>query len=239
MRQPYSPRHPSPLGFPPTGFPPLAPHMAFQNSAPYPVTPIRPVQPKGPTESRVAFPPDARRPLAGAQRPRSQPMKDPPPALVLSGPYHPPTQLNYPAQSQPGARREMSLDYSPPSPTNSSTSSLSLYSADSVSKNFPVEVVGNHGQQNQEEERKAPGIFCGCISAYYYFLQDQSNYELLIILCVCGCRFQSPFWFQVEKSKDSRSPCCSPCTGASDGSDSATTADSSQSVISTISERWE
>ncbi|KAF5315162.1 hypothetical protein D9619_007214 [Psilocybe cf. subviscida] len=164
MRQPYSPRHPSPLGFPPTGFPPLAPHMAFQNPAPYPATPSRPVQPKGPTESRVAFPPDARRPLAGAQRPRSQPMKDPPPALVLSGPYHPPTQLNYPAQSQPGARRDMSVDPGPPSPTNSSTSSLSLYSAESLSKNFPVEVVGNQGQRELEQEKKAPGIFCGCIS---------------------------------------------------------------------------
>jgi hypothetical protein len=149
-RQPYSPRCPSPLGLPPMGFPPLAPHMAFQSPS-YPVTPERPVQPKGPSETRVPFPPEARRPLAGAQRPRSQP----PAPLNLDNPHHPPTQ------PQPGATHEMS-ERRPSSPTPSDTSSLSLYSADSVHKNFPIGVVN---QEQAEAEEKPPSLFCGCISA--------------------------------------------------------------------------
>jgi len=158
LPQLYSPRRPSPLGLPPMGFQPLAPHMAFQSSPSYPKTPDRTIQPKGPPETRVHFPPEARRPPAGTtQRPRSQP---PPPALTLNTQHHPPTQPQ-PATAQPGATQEMSMR-SPPSPTPSSTSSLSLYSADSVTKNFPIETVN---KQQQYAEDKRTGIFCGCISA--------------------------------------------------------------------------
>jgi len=159
LLQPYSPRRPSPLGLPPMGFPPLAPHVAFQ-SPPYPVTPDRPIQPRGPSESRVHFPPEARRPLAGTHRPRSQ---GPPPPLNISTEHHPPTRPQHPGTAQPLSKPEMLL--SPPSPTPSDTSSLSLYSADSVSKNFPVEV----GQRQQMEEEKPPALFCGCINFKAWF----------------------------------------------------------------------
>lgn len=159
LLQPYSPRRPSPLGFPPLGFAPLAPHMAFQ-SVSYPATPQRAIQPKGTSETRVPFPPEARRPLAGTQRPRSQAV---PPPLTLDMKDHPPTQILHPATAQPISTPEMIL--SPPSPTPSDTSSLSLYSADSVTKNFPIDVVG----QNQQEEEKPPSLFCGCINFKAWF----------------------------------------------------------------------
>jgi hypothetical protein len=163
LLQPYSPRRPSPLGLPPMGFPPLAPHMAFV-SPPYPKTPDRHIQPKGPTETRVTFPPEARRPLAGTtQRPRSKSVLAP---LTLNTQHHPPTQPQYngatqpqySGSTQPGPKQDMAI--SPSSPTPSETSSLSLYSADSVNKNFPIDVVDN----KQEEEEKASGLFCACIS---------------------------------------------------------------------------
>jgi len=160
LRQPWSPARPSPLGLPPMGFAALAPHIAFQ-SPPYPVTPQRPIQPKGPSESKVSFPPEARRPLAGTQRPRSHAV---PPPLTLNTEDHPPTQPQYPATAQPGSMPEMLV--SPPSPTPSDTSSLSLYSADSVSKKFPIDVVG---QKQQEEEEKSPALFCGCINFKAWF----------------------------------------------------------------------
>lgn len=156
-RQPYSPRCPSPLGLPPTGPPPLAPHLAFTGYSYYPTTPDRPVQPKGPSESRVVFPPEARRPLAGAQRPRSQP----PPPLSLNDPQHPPTQL--PRTAHPNVGEHEMTQRRSQSPTPSETSSLSLYSAESVYKNFPVNAT-NHQQQRQEEEEKPPSLFCGCFS---------------------------------------------------------------------------
>ncbi|KAF8955700.1 hypothetical protein BDZ97DRAFT_259834 [Flammula alnicola] len=153
------------------GFPPLAPHMAFQSPS-YPLTPERPIQPKGPSEARVPFPPEARRPLAGAQRPRSQP----PAPLTLNTKHHPPTQPQYPGTAQPGAKQEMSTHPSPPSPTPSDTSSLSLYSADSVHKNFPLDVV-NHKQQ--EEEEKPPRLFCGCINLQALFGSKSKQSKIL------------------------------------------------------------
>lgn len=158
-RQPYSPRCPSPLGLPPIGVPPLAPHMAFQGANYYPATPDRPVQPKGPAETRVPFPPEARRPLAGSHRPRSQP----PPPLTLNDPYHPPTQMQQPKTTHGVPDHEMSNRRSSSSPTPSDTSSLSLYSAESVTKNFPVNVENR--RQQEEEEEKPPSLFCGCFSA--------------------------------------------------------------------------
>ncbi len=158
-RQPYSPRCPSPLGLPPIGVPPLAPHMAFQGPSYYPTTPDRPVQPKGPVETRVPFPQEARRPLAGSHRPRSQP----PPPLTLNEQYHPPTQMQQPKTTHGGPDHEMSNRRSASSPTPSDTSSLSLYSAESVTKNFPLNVENR--RQQQEEEEKPPSLFCGCFSA--------------------------------------------------------------------------
>ena len=159
LLQPYSPRRPSPLGLPPMGFPPLAPHMAFLSPT-YPATPDRRIQPKGPMESRVPFPPEARRPLAGTtQRPRSQP---PPAPLTLDTPHHPPTQPQHNGPTQPGAQQDMAMRLSPPSPTPSETSSLSLYSAEST-KNFPIDVVD---QKQQEEDDKSSCLFCACLSAF-------------------------------------------------------------------------
>lgn len=159
LLQPYSPRRPSPLGLPPMGFPPLAPHMAFQSPS-NPVTPDRYIQPRGPTEARVPFPPEVRRPLAGTtQRPRSQP---PLPPLTLNTPHHPPTQPQHNGPTQPGAKQDMTMRLSPPSPTPSDTSSLSLYSAEST-KNFPIDVVE---QKQQEQDDKPSGLLCGCLSAF-------------------------------------------------------------------------
>jgi hypothetical protein len=163
---PYSPRHPSPLGFPP-----LAPHVAFQQPTyAWPHTPDRVVQPKGPSNRKVAFPPEARRPpLAGStQRPKSQP----PPPLKLDDRHHrsplpaPPKTGN--ALTVPGGR-----EIEPSSPaltiTPSEASSLSLYSPDNVAKNFPVEVV-----QKQEEDRpKNP--FCSCFGLFSRRSKDKEK----------------------------------------------------------------
>jgi len=169
LLQPYSPRRPSPLGLPPLGFPPLAPHMAFQSPS-YPMTPERHIQPKGTSEARVPFPPEARRPLAGTQRPRSQP---PPPPLTLNTQYHPPTQ---PDTAQPKLKQGMTTVISPPSPTPSDSDSVSLYSADSVSKNFPVEVVK---ESQQEQEEKPPSLFCGCINFKSWFGSKAKENKIL------------------------------------------------------------
>jgi len=169
LLQPYSPRRPSPLGFPPLGFAPLAPHLAFQ-SVSYPATPQRAIQPKGISETRVPFPPEARRPLAGTQNTRSQP---PPAPLTLDTQYHPPTQPQHPGTAQPGSKQDMSMHVSPPSPTPSDTSSLSLYSADSVTKNFPINV-----EQKQLEE-KPPGIFCGCLNFKAWFGSKAKEKKIL------------------------------------------------------------
>jgi len=146
---PYSPRRPSPLGFPP-----LAPHVAFQQpSLAWPHTPDRIVQPKGPSNMRVAFPPEARRPpLAGStQRPKSQP----PPPLKLENQQHhfPPPPKTGNVLTVPGWEAESS----PPSPTPSEASSLSLYSAENVAKNLPIETV-------QKQEPKNP--FCNCFGFF-------------------------------------------------------------------------
>jgi len=146
---PYSPRRPSPLGFPP-----LAPHVAFQQpSYVWPHTPDRIVQPKGPSNMRVAFPPEARRPpLAGStRRPKSQP----PPPLNLENQHHPqfpPPPKTGNALTVPGQEEE------PPfaTLTPSETSSLSLYSPHDVAKDFPIETL-----QKQEEE-KPKNLFCSC-----------------------------------------------------------------------------
>jgi len=147
---PYSPRRPSPLGFPP-----LAPHVAFQQpSYAWPHTPDRVVQPKGPSNVRVAFPSEARRPpLAGStQRPKSQP----PPPLKLENPPYPPPPKTGNALMVPGQEAEPS----PPSLTPSEASSLSLYSPENVAKNFPVETL------QMQEDKKPKNPFCSCFGFF-------------------------------------------------------------------------
>ncbi|PPQ79149.1 hypothetical protein CVT25_002882 [Psilocybe cyanescens] len=186
LLQPYSPRRPSPLGLPPLGFPPappLAPHIAFQGPS-YPLTPERHIQPKGPSESRVPYPPEARRPLAGTQsqsRPRSQPVLPP---LNLNSEHHPPTQApqpKYPGTAQPAAKQEMTMVVSPPSPTPSDTSSLSLYSAESITKTFPVEVAQQMQKMQQEEDERPPSLFCGCINFKGWFGSSKKAKERKIL----------------------------------------------------------
>jgi len=143
---PYSPRRPSPLGFPP-----LAPHVAFQQPTyAWPPTPDRVIQPKGPSNIKVAFPSEARRPpLAGStRRPKSQP----PPPLKLDDQNH----SLYP----PPFKTALTITVEEPdsvSSTPSDTSSLSLYSPEDedVTKNFPIEA-----EQRQEVEKKKNILFC-------------------------------------------------------------------------------
>ncbi|KAF8885903.1 hypothetical protein CPB84DRAFT_1788076 [Gymnopilus junonius] len=146
LRQPWSPRHPSPLGLHPMGFSPLPLHTAFQAPLAYPVTPDRPSHPKGPSDTKVSYPAEARRPLRARNTIPQHPISAP---------------GNISASSMP------SMLVSPPSPTPSETSSLSLYSAESVHKNFPIDVIAH--RQQQEEEEKPPALFCGCINFKAWF----------------------------------------------------------------------
>jgi len=109
----------------------------------------------------LRFPPEARRPLAGA----TQRCRAPPPApLSLDSQYHPAAALQPPSAEkgdngqtlQPQSTQEMQV---PKSPTPSSTSSLSLYSAESAKKSFPIGVI-----QEEEEERRKGGGFCSCFT---------------------------------------------------------------------------
>jgi len=159
---PYSPRRPSPLGFPP-----LAPHVAFQQPLyAWPHTPDRVVQPKGPSNMRVAFPPEARRPpLAGStQRPKSQP----PPPLKLENQHRPP----YPPPPKTGNALMVPLQEmeSPrPSLTPSEASSLSLYSPESVGKNFPIEIL------HEQEEERPKNPFCSCFGLFSRRSRDKDK----------------------------------------------------------------
>ena len=159
---PYSPRCPSPLGFPP-----LAPHVAFQQPAyAWPTTPDRVIQPKGASNIRVPFPPEARRPLAGSTRRRmSQPI--PPPLDLGNKQNHhlPPLPKTGNVLLVPGQE----LLKPPLSPTLSEASSLSIYSAESI-KDFPIEVR----VPEQKQERPSKNPFCGCFCSCFL--------QLLILL---------------------------------------------------------
>jgi hypothetical protein len=69
------------------------------------------------------------------------------------------------------------MEISPSSPTPSETSSLSLYSADSVSKNFPIDVVDK--KQQQEEEERSSGLFCACLNFRALFGSKPKNSKIL------------------------------------------------------------
>lgn len=156
---PYSPRRPSPLGFPP-----LAPHVAFHQPAyAWPTTPDKVIQPKGASNIRVPFPPEARRPLAGSTRRRmSQPI--PPPLDLRNQHDHlPPPPKTGNVLLVPGQE----LLKPPLSPTPSETSSLSMYSAESI-KDLPIEVRVHEQKQREEEERPSKNPFCGCFCSFFF-----------------------------------------------------------------------
>ena len=133
----------------------------------------------------LRFPPEARRPLAGG----TQRCRAPPPApLSLDSQYHPAAALQLPSVQkggggndngqtlQPQSTQEMQV---PKSPTPSSASSLSLYSAESAKKSFPIGVIQ---EEEEEEERRKGGGFCSCFSASPGFSVFHDNLIGIILL---------------------------------------------------------
>jgi hypothetical protein len=152
----YSPRRPSPLGLPP-----LAPHsMGSQDipcSSAYPKTPERYYYQhySEPTSHGMRFPPDVHR-RTSTQRARASP----PAPLSLDTQYHPAAIVQLPSIEetlQPDATEEMMRV---PSPTPSSTSSLSLYSAESAKKSLEI------GEEGEGGGKKKGGSFFLCFSAF-------------------------------------------------------------------------
>ncbi|KAF8799061.1 hypothetical protein BYT27DRAFT_7201971 [Phlegmacium glaucopus] len=174
---PYSPRHPSPLGLPP-----LAHHTAFQDEPCNSAIPKTPEPSEATGHMRIL--PEARRPLAGGTQ---RPTRAPPPAfLTLDTQYHPPTsqppdsvadgrERSYGQTLQPPATEEMRV---PPSPTPSSTSSLSLYSADSAKKSFSIVGVIYDREEEEEEEGGRKGVgggFFACFSNFTALFSKKSK----------------------------------------------------------------
>jgi len=154
----YSPRRPSPLGLPP-----LAPHTGSQDipcvssgSAYYPKTPERyyylhnSVEPTS-HHGMIRFPPDVHR-RTSIQRARASP----PAPLSLDVQHHPAAFLHLPSIEetlQPDLEMRV-----PPSPTPSSTSSLSLYSAESAKKTLEI------GEVEEKKGGGGGGGFCLCFN---------------------------------------------------------------------------
>ena len=156
----YSPRRPSPLGLPP-----VTSHIGSHQDIPcsaYPKTPERYYYSES-TSYGMRFPPDVHRRTNNTQRARPSP----PAPLSLDTQHHPAAFLHLPSIEetlQPRAAQEMR---GPPSPTPSSTSSLSLYSAESAKKSLEI------GEEGEGEDRKkggggGGGVFCLCFSAFLY-----------------------------------------------------------------------
>jgi len=132
--------------------------MVFQDgpsSAYYPTTPeiyyIQQSEVTTATGLSMRFPPEARRP-GDTQRVRA-----PPPAPLSLDAQHHPAAGNGQTLQPPGM-----LDMPvPPSPTPSSTSSLSLYSAESAKKSLPIGVIQ---EEVEGERRKSGGGFCLCFN---------------------------------------------------------------------------
>lgn len=122
---------------------------------------------KSAAEGHLRFPPEARLPLAGG----TQRCRAPPPApLSLDSQYHPAAALQLPSAQKGGGRNDNGQTLQPQStqemqvpksPTPSSASSLSLYSAESAKKSFPIGVIQ---EEEEEEERRKGGGFCSCFS---------------------------------------------------------------------------
>jgi len=149
----YSPRRPSPLGLPP-----LAPHMGSQDvpCSAYPKTPERYYhQHSEPSSHGMRFPPDVHR--RSTQRARASP----PAPLSLDSHYHPAAIVHLPSIEEtlyPHDTQEMMRV--PPSPTPSSTSSLSLYSAESAKKSLEIGEEGEGGGK----KKGGGGGFCLCFN---------------------------------------------------------------------------
>jgi hypothetical protein len=169
----YSPRRPSPLGLPP-----LAPHYDSQDipCSAYPKTPERYYYQHSestPTSRGMRFPPDVHR--RTPQRARASP----PAPLSLDTQYHPAAAAVHHLPSieetlQPRDTQEMRV---PPSPTPSSTSSLSLYSAESAKKSSEIGKEGEGGGS----KKGGGGGFCLCFSAFLFYL-FYSLYVSIILL---------------------------------------------------------
>jgi len=148
----YSPRRPSPLGLPP-----MTSYMGSQDTpsscTAYPKTPERYyLQQSEPTSNGMRFPPDVHRPLGNnTQRARPAP-------LSLDTQHHP-AAAPLPSIEQTLQSHAVRV---PPSPTPSSTSSLSLYSSDSAKKSSRLGVIQE--EEEGEESKKGGGGFCLCFS---------------------------------------------------------------------------
>jgi hypothetical protein len=202
--QPYSPRRPSPLGLPP--FTPRG-SQDVPCSA-YPKTPERYYlqhHSAEPTSHGMRFPPDVHR---RTQRTRASP----PAPLSLDSQYHPAALVvqlpSIEETVQPHSTQEMRA---PPSPTPSSTSSLSLYSTESAKKSMEI------GQEEEGKGRKKGGGFCLCFSAYLYSILLQ------LIDILYYSRLLDDLWYQTQAGQDSRSSStstsvsCRTCTSSSNG----------------------
>jgi len=153
--QSYSPRRPSPLGLPP-----IQPQGSQDiPCSAYPKTPERYYLQhySEPTSHGMRFPPDIHR--RNAQRTRASP----PAPLSLDAQYHPAAIIHLPSIEetlQPQAHAKQETMRAPPSPTPSSTSSLSLYSADSAKKGLENEEDG----EGKESKKGGGGGFCLCFN---------------------------------------------------------------------------
>ena len=162
--QPYSPRRPSPLGLPP--FTPQG-SQDIPCSA-YPKTPERYYLQhySEPTTSHgMRFPPDVhRRTASSTQRTRALP----PAPLSLDAQYHPAAVIvhlpSIEETLQPHSTSTQEEMHAPPSPTPSSTSSLSLYSNDSAKKSLEI---GEEGKGKEGNKGGGGGGFCICFSASF------------------------------------------------------------------------
>ena len=177
----YSPRRPSPLGLPPMA---AGSHQdpPCSSSAYYPKTPERYyLQHSEPTSFGMRFPPDVHRRSSTQQRSRASP----PAPLSLDSQYHPAAAAAAAAATttvvvvhhlpsiaetlQSHATQEMSV--LPPSPTPSSTSSLSLYSAESAKKSMEI----GEGEVGGRKKGGGGGGFCLCFSAFLHLFISYST----------------------------------------------------------------
>jgi len=153
----YSPRRPSPLGLPP-----LAPHTGFQDipssSSAYPKTPERyyyqlnSIEPTITSHHGMRFPPEVHRRTSIQRGARASP----PAPLSLDVQHHPAAVIHLPSIEE-ALQPDLEIRV-PPSPTPSSTSSLSLYSAESAKKTLEI------GEVEEKKGGGGGGGFCLCFN---------------------------------------------------------------------------
>ena len=167
----YSPRRPSPLGLPP-----LAPHSIgsqdIQPCSAYPKTPERYYHQyynfSEPSSHGMRFPPDVHRRTSTTTQRAAR--ASPPAPLSLDAQYHPAAMVHLPSIEETLQFRVPRA----PSPTPSSTSSLSLYSTESAKKSL------ENGEEGDGEGKKkggggGGGGFCFCFSAFLLLLKLIDN----------------------------------------------------------------